>query len=122
MISAPASKLRAIALASAVIGAALVSPDQAYAAPGTFTPKPVFAPSGLALVVYSGGTIDDLEATTKDAGAIGAWLQDSRGEFQVLPVGAPAFLKRRLHEAFPPQSADGPNFPQVVPVTVVAPD
>lgn len=84
--------------------------------------RPVFSAGGLALVVFEGGTLDDLEAATKAAGATGAWLQDREGNFQVLPVGAPPFYRARLNELFPPDGAGAPNFRHLISVTIVAPD
>jgi len=84
--------------------------------------RPVFSTGGLALVVFEGGTFDDLEAATKAAGGTGAWLQDRQGNFQVLPVGAPPFYRARLNELFPPDGAGAPNFRHLISVTIVAPD
>jgi len=96
--------------------------DRAAAAGPSFSPKPVYSASGLALVVFPGGTLDQLEAAQREVGAIGAWVQDARGDFQVLPVGAPAFYRRRLAELFPAAGTGAANIDHLVSVTLVAPD
>ena len=55
----------------------------------------------MATAVFGGGSLDQLEVTAQRAGASGVWLQDSSGSFQLLVVGAPAFLKDGVKNAFP---------------------
>lgn len=114
-------RFRFPALVCAVLLGGILAPGAVEAAGGFIPAKPVYSSSGLALVVYEGGSIDELEGATRSAGAIGVWAQDKRGEFHVLPVGAPAFLKKHLGTAFPTSGA-AKNFPSVQSVTLVAPD
>lgn len=108
-------------LMGALLGAA--GDDADAAGPVRFSPeRPVFSSDGLALVVFPGGSFDDLEAATRAAGAAGAWVQDPKGNFQVMPVGAPAFYRQRLNELIPPDGKGGPNFRYMVSTTIVAPD
>ncbi|MGE3856158.1 MAG: hypothetical protein AB7G21_04250 [Dehalococcoidia bacterium] len=113
----------AAALAVGLLFVVGLGADGAEGAEPRFSPeRPVFSADGLALVVFAGGTFDDLEAATKAAGGSGAWLQDARGNFQVLPVGAPPFYRARLDELFPPAGPGAPNFRRMISVTLVAPD
>jgi len=68
---------------------------------GTFLGAPVFSSGGTASVVYSGGTVADLEAAVVAGGGSGAWLQDATGEYRLLIVGAPPFLREAFQGAFP---------------------
>ena len=69
--------------------------------PGTFAASPVFSESGLAAVVFNGGTPAQLESASLQVGATGAWVQDSSGTFRLLIVGGPAFLSTTFSGAFP---------------------
>jgi hypothetical protein len=75
------------------------SPGRA-AGPG-FAGSPVFSSSGMAQVVFQGGTLEDLEAAAQGAGANGVWAQGPDGSFQLLVVGGPAFLKDGFRARFP---------------------
>ncbi len=70
-------------------------------AQGTFAAAPVFGPSGQALVVYNGGTIDQLEAAASTIGATGIWAQDPGGTYRLLIVRGPAFANAAFRSAFP---------------------
>ncbi|MGE3856793.1 MAG: hypothetical protein AB7G21_07535 [Dehalococcoidia bacterium] len=87
---------------------------------GTFTPSPpTWSDRGLALAVYSGGTVSDLEAAAMYAGASGVWVQDAGGNFQLLVARGPVFLNDQFAGAFPPQSPGGANFWRPIAVTLV---
>ena len=91
-----------VLLATAVVGVALVAPRVGSAqVPVAFAARPTFSASGLASVVFNGGTLDQLEAAAQSEGASGAWLQDSTGSYQLLVVGGPSFLKDALRQRFP---------------------
>ena len=60
-----------------------------------------FGASGAALGIYTGGTVDQLEAAASAAGATGAWVQDRTGAFQLLVVSGPPFLKDAFKARFP---------------------
>ncbi len=68
---------------------------------GTFTSAPPYAASGLANVVFSGGTTDQLEAAAKSVSADGVWVQGTSGSFELLVVGGPAFLKDAFRSKMP---------------------
>ncbi len=68
---------------------------------GTFAAPPRFGPSGQSLVVFIGGTVDQLEAATSAVGASGAWIQESSGAYHLLIPGGPAFLKAPIVVRFP---------------------
>jgi hypothetical protein len=86
---------------------------------GTFTPSPVYGSLGLALVVYSGGTIDDLQGLASTVGASGVWVQDRTGVYQLLVVNGPAFVTGGFAAQFPSASAGAPNFTGAIAVTLV---
>lgn len=88
--------------------------------PGEFTPvRPVFSNDGLALAVFSGGFVGDLEWNAWYAGASGVWVQDVTGRFQLLIARGPIFVNDQFAGAFPPASAGAPNFARMVAVTLV---
>lgn len=66
-----------------------------------FLGTPVFGSAGQALAVFSGGTVADLEAAAKTAGATGIWAQDSSGSFKLLVIGGPGFINDAFRSAFP---------------------
>lgn len=68
---------------------------------GAFIAAPIFSASGQALVVFGGGTVDQLESASSAAKATGAWMQDATGGYQLLVVGGPAFLKSQFQAKFP---------------------
>lgn len=73
----------------------------AGAGTGTFASPPNFGTGKMAQVVFTGGTVAQLDAATSAAGGTGAWVQDSTGAFRLLIVGAPAFLRTAFEAAFP---------------------
>ena len=77
---------------------AVVTPTQAT---GAFVTPVTFSSSGQALAVFSGGAIDQLEAAARTAGATGLWVQDSAGQFRLLVINGPAFLREQFRAAFP---------------------
>ena len=68
---------------------------------GAFVAAPVFSPSGQALVIFGGGTVDQLEGASSAAKATGAWVQDVSGTYRLLVVGGPTFLKDQFKASFP---------------------
>ncbi|MGE3856011.1 MAG: IPT/TIG domain-containing protein [Dehalococcoidia bacterium] len=68
---------------------------------GGFAAPPRFSASGQALVIFGGGTPDQLETAASAAGATGVWVQDATGAYQLLVVGGPAFLKDQFRAQFP---------------------
>ena len=66
-----------------------------------FTTRPIFSTNGLAIVVFTGGSVDQLEAAAQTAGASGVWIQDPSGAYQLLVVGGPSFLKDTLKSKMP---------------------
>lgn len=68
---------------------------------GAFVAAPVFSASGQALVIFGGGTVDQLEGASSSAKATGAWVQDAGGAYRLLVVGGPAFLKDQFKASFP---------------------
>lgn len=67
---------------------------------GTFATAPIFSTNGQALVIFSGGSVDQLEAFATSSSAKGVWVQDSTGAYQLLVVGGPAFLKDQFKAKF----------------------
>lgn len=63
--------------------------------------KPVFSASGFALAVFGGGSSSQLEAAATRQGASGVWIQNARGEFHLLVVNGPAFLRTQFDAQFP---------------------
>ena len=112
------SHVALVRLACAVLGlactliAAGAAPVHAQVAPGAFTSTPTFGATGLANAVFSGGTVDQLEAAARTVSASGAWVQTSDGSFQILVVGGPPFLKDAFKANFPR------GFGGLVPVTL----
>ncbi|MDA0301551.1 MAG: IPT/TIG domain-containing protein [Chloroflexi bacterium] len=78
-----------------------VTPPPAPGGTGAFVGTPTFSASGQALVIFGGGTVDQLEAAAQGAKATGAWVQDGAGAYRLLVVGGPAFLKDRFKAQFP---------------------
>ena len=59
--------------------------------PGTFVSAPEFnAETFLGPAVFTGGTVDNLEAATLALNASGVWVRDVGGEFRLLELGSPA--------------------------------
>lgn len=81
---------------------------------GVFVTNPItIGPSRSASVVFSDGTVDQLEAAARAASMSGVWAQDAAGTFRLLVVGGPAFLKEQFKAAFP----DGFPGPTAVTLT-----
>jgi len=70
-------------------------------ATGTFAAAPRFGPSGQALVVFNGGSVDQLETAAQAGGATGVWAQDAGGTYQLLVVRGPVFVNAAFRAAFP---------------------
>ncbi len=62
----------------------------AQVAAGSFAAVPVFGATGLASVVFMGGSVDQLETVTLAVGASGAWVQAADGSFSILIAGGPS--------------------------------
>lgn len=69
--------------------------------PGTFATAPIFGTGTQALVVFNGGSVDQLESAALAVGATGVWVQDATGAYELLIVDGPAFLKNVLKTRFP---------------------
>ena len=67
---------------------------------GTFGSAVIFSPSGQSLTVFAGGSADQLEAAAKAVGATGVWVQDATGQFRLMVVSGPAFLRDQFRAAF----------------------
>ena len=68
---------------------------------GTFATVPNFSTSNLAMVVFGGGTIHELEVAALAAGGADVWVQDSTGAFQLLLADGPSFVKDAFAVKFP---------------------
>ena len=68
------------------------APTYTLAAGVGFAATPVFDPSGKALAVFKGGTVDDLVGAATSAKATGIWLQDASGSYQLFIIGGPSFI------------------------------
>jgi hypothetical protein len=79
---------------------------------GTFVATPRFGPTGLALAVFGGGSVDQVEAAALAGGATGVWAQDGGGAYQLLIVHGPTFANAAFRTAF----AEG--FPGVTAMTL----
>lgn len=119
--------LGALVLLAAALGATLAGRAAAQAVPG-FVTAAVFSPEGLAVVVFPGGSLEDLEASARSVGATGVWVQDGGGRFQLLVVDGPAFLKDRLRGALttplplmPVTLSGGRGGSMVSPIAALAP-
>lgn len=86
---------------SPVITSPAPTPAATPAATGAFVTPVMFSSSGQALAVFSGGTFDQLEAAARAAGATGLWVQDGGGQFRLLVISGPAFLRDQFRAAFP---------------------
>lgn len=89
------------ALPVALLVALWISTASADAPSGSFSGTPAFSPTGLATVVFGGGTVDQLEAAARAGGAAGVWSQDSGGAYVLLAVGAPSFVNDGFRTKFP---------------------
>ncbi len=68
---------------------------------GSFSSTPNFGTGNAAQVVFTGGSVDQLESATSAGGGAGAWVQDASGVFHLLIVGGPSFLKEAFSATFP---------------------
>ena len=68
---------------------------------GVFLGPPMFSSGGIALAVFSGGTVVQLESATTGAQGKGVWVQDPTGAFRLLVSGGPAFVNDGFRAAFP---------------------
>ncbi len=89
------------------------TPAPAQTGPGTFAAKPVFAASGVAQVVFNGGTVQQLQKAATDSGAKGVWAQNAAGAFIVFIPGAPDFVNAAFNTAF----ANGFTVPTSISLT-----
>jgi hypothetical protein len=84
-------------------GAAVAAPDPpiaaARAAPALV--KPDFGQGRLALALFPGGTLEQLEVWARTADATGLALPDGRGVLRVLVLGAPSFVNADFRASFP---------------------
>lgn len=80
---------------------------------GKLASNPVFDPTGRALAVFNGGSIDQLATEAQRVDSKGIWVQASDGSYQVFVIGGPAFLNDQFRAKFP----DG--FPAVASVLLV---
>lgn len=79
---------------------------------GRLVSAPVFDPSGVALAVIGPGSLAQIEASARAAGATAIWVQDASGQFHALVIGAPAFVNADF------QSALGGGFTTSTSVTL----
>ncbi len=96
-----AARLLLVIVAILIPVGASSQPASAQTPTGVFAALPSYSGSGLASVVYLGGTLDQLEAVAGRVGASGIWLQSSDGGFQLLVVAGPDFLKAAVRARFP---------------------
>ena len=68
--------------------------------PGTFAAPPVFSTSGVAQVVYNGGSAEQLLKAATGGGAKTAWAQAPDGKYVALIPGAPDFVNEAFYAAF----------------------
>ncbi|MGE3857390.1 MAG: hypothetical protein AB7G21_10595, partial [Dehalococcoidia bacterium] len=80
---------------------------------GRFSAPPAFSDRGVALVVFGGGSLEQLEAAAEAAGARGVWVNDTAGTPRLLVVGGAPVLSEAFRAAF----ADG--VPSSTPATLV---
>ena len=78
-------------------GAAVAAGD------GKFRATPTFSASGTALAIFGGGSVDQLIAAARSAGASGVWVQDANGLALLLVIDGPAFVVDTFRNTF----ADG---------------
>lgn len=91
-----------IAAAAMALALVAVAAGSAHAqTAGTFAGTPNFGTGGQAAAVFLGGSANQLEAAARGAGATGVWVQDDSGEFQLLIVDGPAFLRDAFVTHFP---------------------
>ena len=72
----------------------------AIVGPGSFAAVPAFSRDGIALTIFRGGSLEQLEASARAAGASGAWVQDVDGTMHLQVVDGPAFLNEAVRETF----------------------
>ena len=79
---------------------------------GAFASPPIVGRGGLALAVFNGGSVAQLEAAAVSVGARGVWVQDGTGAYHLLVVNGPEFVLQEFVSFFP----DG--FPTTIAVTI----
>lgn len=93
---------RTMMIAVAVLAGAVIATGTTHAqTAGTFAGTPNFGSGGQAAAVFLGGSVEQLEAASRAVGANGAWVQDGAGQFQLLIVDGPAFLRDAFVTRFP---------------------
>jgi hypothetical protein len=80
---------------------------------GRFASTPVFTGTGQALAVFRSGTVAQLEAAARGAGASGVWVQDSAGRYQLLILDGATFIRDSFVAQFPA------GFPGDLAVTLI---
>lgn len=70
-------------------------------APAAFAAPPVFSQTGIASVVFNGGTAKDLAGAVAPAGAASVWVQTPDGTLVGYIAGAPDFVNASFYAAFP---------------------
>ncbi|MGE3857490.1 MAG: hypothetical protein AB7G21_11110 [Dehalococcoidia bacterium] len=81
--------------------AGATGPTVSSTGPGTFAKAPVFSESGIASVVYNGGSAEALAKVGTDAGARSIWAQTPDGMIVGFIPGAPDFVNAAFLAAFP---------------------
>lgn len=61
----------------------------------------MYGSTGLASVVFTGGTVDQLATAAAASDAAGVWTQDPTGAYQLLVAGGPAFLRDSFKVQYP---------------------
>jgi len=77
------------------------TPTVTPTATGAFAQPVRFSSSGVSLTVFPGGAVQQLEAAADAVGASGVWVQDSGGQFRLLVVDGPVFLRQQFQASFP---------------------
>ena len=67
---------------------------------GTFVTPPRFGSGSMALVVYGGGSVAQLEVAAKAGEAKGVWAQDASGAFLLFVVNGPTFVNEPFRTKF----------------------
>ena len=67
---------------------------------GAFVTSPRFGTGSMALVVYGGGSVAQLEAAAQAGEAKGVWAQDSSGAFLLFVVNGPTFVNEPFRTKF----------------------
>lgn len=91
-ISATRTVLAAAAVLAVIL---LITPRATAQTPGSIT-QPAYSQTGVAFVVFSGGSLAELRAAAVGNGAGGVWVQGTDGTFLLLTIDGPAFLNTRF--------------------------